>query len=196
MLLQKKFLDGIRNGSVTLAFRRWRRPSVRQGGSLMTAAGELQIGSISQVTLESISTADARQAGYESREVLLAELTRREEGEFYGIELGRLLPDSRIALRDSPAMGEELDKLRKQLQRMDARSSGPAWTQRVLELVGAHVGVRAGDLCALVDQDKVPFKRNVRKLKNLGLTESLEVGYRLSPRAEALLNGLRGENEG
>ena len=31
------------------------------------------------------------------------------------------------------------------------------------------------------------FKVNVRKLKGLGLAESLEVGYRLSPRGRALL---------
>ncbi len=31
------------------------------------------------------------------------------------------------------------------------------------------------------------FKTNVRKLKALGLTESLEVGYRLSPRGRAFL---------
>lgn len=35
-----------------------------------------------------------------------------------------------------------------------------------------------------------PFKANVRKLKELGLTESLEVGYRLSARGRALLDAL------
>jgi hypothetical protein len=32
-----------------------------------------------------------------------------------------------------------------------------------------------------------PFKVNVRKLKALGLTESLEIGYRLSARGHAWL---------
>ena len=31
------------------------------------------------------------------------------------------------------------------------------------------------------------FKRDVRKLKELGLTESLEIGYRLSPRGVAFM---------
>jgi hypothetical protein len=35
--------------------------------------------------------------------------------------------------------------------------------------------------------ERLPFKANVRKLKALGLTESLDIGYRLSPRGEALL---------
>jgi len=52
-------------------------------------------------------------------------------------------------------------------------------------------GGRAGDLCRMAGQDKMSFKLNVRKLKTLGLTESLEVGYRLSPRGIALLDELR-----
>ena len=41
-------------------------------------------------------------------------------------------------------------------------------------------------------QEKMPFKVNVRKLKRLGLTESLDVGYRLSPRGAVVLSALRG----
>jgi hypothetical protein len=41
-------------------------------------------------------------------------------------------------------------------------------------------------------QDKLTFKANVRKLKSLGLTVSLEVGYRLSPRGRALLESEAG----
>ena len=57
----------------------------------------------------------------------------------------------------------------------------------MLEVLGAQPGVRAGDLCELVGQEKQQFKLNVRKLKNLGLTESLGTGYRLSPRGRDLL---------
>jgi hypothetical protein len=38
-------------------------------------------------------------------------------------------------------------------------------------------------------RERLPFKADVRKLKALGLTESLEVGYRLSPRGRAYLEG-------
>ena len=104
-------------------------------------------------------------------------MTRREDGQVYRIELGALGPDPRIALREVPATGEELQALRKQLQRLDARAGGAPWTLRVLEVLRAHAGVRAGDLCGLVDQDKAQFKRNVRTLKSLGLTESLGTVY-------------------
>ena len=36
-------------------------------------------------------------------------------------------------------------------------------------------------------QERLSFKTRVRRLKALGLTESLEVGYRLSPRGAAFL---------
>lgn len=191
MLFQKRFLNGIRNGTVKLAFRRWRRSTVREGGTLLTSVGELHIGSVRPVTLDSISAADARHAGYESRDVLLAELNRREEGDVYRIELGPLHPDPRIALRESHATGKELQELRGQLNRLDSSAKGASWTFRALEVLSSHSGVRAGDLCGLVDQEKMQFKRNVRKLKNLGLTESLGTGYRLSIRGTALLDDLR-----
>jgi hypothetical protein len=60
-----------------------------------------------------------------------------------------------------------------------------------LEALRSHPEVRAGDVCCLVGQEKEKFKLNVRKLKNLGLTESLGTGYRLSPRGESLLDYLR-----
>ena len=49
--------------------------------------------------------------------------------------------------------------------------------------------MRAADLAAALGREKLPFKADVRKLKALGLTESLERGYRLSPRGRAWLAG-------
>jgi hypothetical protein len=42
-------------------------------------------------------------------------------------------------------------------------------------------------LARALGAEKMRFKQDVRKLKELGLTESLEVGYRLSPRGQAVL---------
>ena len=191
MLFKNEILRGILSGAVTLAFRRWRRPTVREGGTLLTPVGEIEIGSIRTISLSSITAADARSAGYESRGALLEELKRRTEGEVYRIELGTLHPDPRLALRDAPADGEELAELQTKLQRLDARAESGSWTLRVLGVLGSHPGVRSGDLCGLVDQEQIKFKRNVRKLKNLGLTESLGTGYRLSARGAHVLDMLR-----
>jgi len=191
VIFRQRFLDGIQKGNITVAFRRWRRPSVKSGGTLMTAVGMLHIRDVSLVSLESISNAEARRAGYESREVLVEELTERSDGKIYRIELGALEADPRIALRKTRASESELQNLIVRLDRLDARSNKAPWTRRVLDLVFAHPARRAGDLCKMAGQDKMSFKLNVRKLKTLGLTESLEVGYRLSPRGAALLDELR-----
>ena len=188
MLFRQSFLDGIRDGTITLAFRRWRRPSVRSGGTLLTAAGQLSITSVDEVALTRISEADARRAGYTSREALLAELRARDEGKVYRIELGALRVDPRVALRQSASLSEtECDEIARRLNRHDERSSHGPWTRQTLDLIRSRPGVRAGDLCRLVGLDLPPFKLNVRKLKTLGLTESLEVGYRLSPRGTSFM---------
>jgi predicted transcriptional regulator len=72
---------------------------------------------------------------------------------------------------------------------MDRASSHGPWTAAVLELIAENPGVRAPDLAARMGRETLPFKRDVRKLKELGLTESLEVGYRLSPRGRAYRRG-------
>ena len=63
------------------------------------------------------------------------------------------------------------------------------WTREALALIEANPARRAPDLAAELGRETAPFKRDVRKLKELGLTESLEIGYRLSPRGAALLGG-------
>ena len=52
----------------------------------------------------------------------------------------------------------------------------------------------AADLAAGVDREKLPFKVDVRKLKERGLTESLDVGYRLSPRGRLVLDHIHRSN--
>jgi hypothetical protein len=191
VIFRQEFLDGIKDGSITVAFRRWRRPSVKAGGTLLTAVGLLHITDVSPVSMDDISEADARRAGYANRHVLVEELTERTDGGLYRIELGALEADPRIALRQKRAGDSDLQALIVRLDRLDARSGGAPWTRRVLDLIDAHPARRAGDLCKMAGQDKMDFKLNVRKLKTLGLTESLEVGYRLSPRGAALLEQLR-----
>ena len=192
MIFRQEFLDGIRKGRITIAFRRWRRPSVKAGGKLLTAVGLLHIRDVIPITIGSIVEADARRAGYESRQALVEELNERTDGKLYRIELGALEADPRIALRKSVPESDGLDALAARLRRLDAHASGEPWTAKVLETIDAHPAVRAGDVCVIVGQEKMAFKLNVRKLKALGLTESLEIGYRLSPRGQNLLRRLRG----
>nr|MCU0636756.1 hypothetical protein [Gemmatimonadaceae bacterium] len=107
MLFRTAFLAGIQSGAIRLAFRRWQRPTVRAGGTLLTPVGQLSIGAVEPVTLDQISAADARLAGYRSRDAVLAELTRRPAGTVYRIELGPLRADPRIELCEQPTGSDE-----------------------------------------------------------------------------------------
>jgi hypothetical protein len=199
MLFKQAFLDGIQAGTITLAFRRWQRPTVKAGGTLLTAVGQLSIDNVDPVTLAEITAADARRAGWDSLEALRKELQRGarrdgggstdggDGGRIYRVELGALRADPRVALRAEGLDAKAADDLRVRLDRLDARADDGPWTRRTLELIRDHPGVRAGDLCKKVKMEMQPFKVNVRKLKALGLTESLEIGYRLSARGHAWL---------
>lgn len=173
-----------------MAFRRWQRPTVKTGGTLLTRAGQLEIKSVARVEAGDITNEDAQRAGFDSRDELIAELDRRGDGEMYRIGFGALNADPRIALREAPPDDTQIATLRAKLARLDAASPIGAWTRKTLEVIRDHPAVRAGDICKLVGQDRATFKPNVRKLKAIGLTISLEIGYRLSPRGEALLRKL------
>ena len=51
------------------------------------------------------------------------------------------------------------------------------------------------ELAAELGRDRPSFKLDVRKLKALGLTESLDVGYRLSPRGLAVLAAIQSDRD-
>lgn len=56
-----------------------------------------------------------------------------------------------------------------------------------LQSIADRPATRAAELAAETGRPKAKFKTDVRKLKELGLTESLDIGYRLSPRGRAFL---------
>jgi hypothetical protein len=186
MLLNRRALDGIEAGEIDLAFRRWKRPTVKAGGRLRTRAGLLAIDAVEPTSERRITREDARRAGFRTRRELLASL--RPEGRLYRVELHRLGDDPRVALRERARISaSERAELDARLDRMD-RARGEPWTRRVLELIRNRPETLAADLAASIGMEKAPFKRDVRKLKELGLTESLPVGYRLSPRGRAYLS--------
>jgi hypothetical protein len=133
-----------------------------------------------------ITDAEARAAGEADREAVLARLRRREPDPLYRIVLRYAGADPRVALREDVAP-EELAALAARLDAIDARSSRGPWTWTVLELIERRPATLAADLAAQLGRERRAFKADVRRLKELGLTESLERGYRLSPRGRALL---------
>lgn len=190
MLLNGETLGGIESGAITLAFRRWKRPTVKAGGTLLTPIGQLAIEAVDRVDAADISEDEAAAAGFESAEAVRTELSERDGGDVYRIRLSLAGPDPRVALREAKPEGAELEALLARLAVMDARRhSGPS-SRRILEAIRDRPGVLAAELAASLGEERAPFKARVRKLKALGLTESLTVGYRLSPRGNAVLDAL------
>jgi hypothetical protein len=188
MLFPQRFWSGLADGSVELAFRRWRRAGVRVGGTQLTPAGVLAIDAVDVVDVGDITEDDARRAGYRDRSELLAELDRHPDGTLYRVTFHHAGADPRLALRqDAEVPDDELARIRARLARLDRASRHGPWTETVLRLIAARPAVRAADLAASLGRGTQPFKTDVRKLKHLGLTESLEVGYRLSPRGRTVL---------
>jgi hypothetical protein len=190
VLLDGPTLAGIEAGRVTVAFRRWRRPTVKAGGTLLTAIGQLAIDGVEPVDEAALTTHDALAAGFDDLSALRAALAVRSEGDVYRITLRHAGPDPRIALREDLPDDDELLRLIDRLVRWDRASARGAWTRATLALIQERPGVRAADLAKVMGVETPPFKVDVRKLKGLGLTESLEVGYRLSRRGRAVLDRL------
>lgn len=188
MLFRQPLWPGLADGSVTVAFRRWRRPTVRAGGTLRTPAGVLAIDRVDVIAPADITAADAARAGYATVEAVLADLPAGNDRRLYRIEFHHAGDDPRIALRERDDIApSDIADILARLDRLDASSADGPWTRRTLRLLVDHPAERAADLAELVGLDKPRFKRRVRRLKELGLTESLAVGYRVSPRGRALL---------
>lgn len=192
MLIKRRFLDGIVDGSVDLQFRRWRRPMAKVGGTMRTAVGVLAVDGVDVVSPERITKRDARRAGHDSVAELLAQ-DRDREGDLYRIRLRFVGDDPRVALReDADLDADALADIEARLARLDRASTRGPWTRQVLQLVHDQPATLAATMAESIGRDRSSFKLDVRKLKNLGLTESLQTGYRISPRGTAVLRYLVG----
>jgi len=187
MLLRRAELEASKVGEIDLAFRRWERPRLRTGTLMRTAIGLVEVTAVEPIALDAITDEDARRAGAGSRAELLARLQKNAECPVYRIGLRYAGADPRIALRENSTLTTgELERIEARLMRLD-RVRGEPWTTATLELIERHPATKAAELAGPTKRELLAFKRDVRKLKELGLTESLERGYRLSPRGRAFL---------
>ena len=195
MLVKTAILEQIRSGKITLIFRRWKKPGVKAGGTQLTQLGVLAIDSIDVVTERQISDKDAKAAGYGSKAELLADLYDRDE-DIYRIGVRWAGEDPRKLLRqNSDLNATEIDEIIAKLQKLDAGSKRAPWTQQYLQLIHDQPNAHAAILAEQIGLDIPRFKPWVRKLKALGLTESLSPGYRLSPRGQKVLEALRQKHD-
>ena len=197
LLFKKAFWDGLISGEITLTFRRWQRSHVRVGGRYRChPIGVLEVDAVAIITAVSITPADAKRAGFASREALMAYLAELgpldEATSVHRVELHHGGDGDRveIALKDDLTK-EDVLAIKAKLAKMDAKKR---WTKQTLALIEKNPRVAASKLAAQIGRETLPFKADVVKLKKLGLTQSFEVGYELSPRGRAYLASVTQKN--
>jgi hypothetical protein len=187
MLVKRTTLDAIVARDIDLVFRRWKRATVKTGGTLRTSVGMLDIIAVDRITIRQVTPDEAKRAGYATKTELLRSL-RGRSGDLYRVTVSVGGEDPLVELRsDTDIDAAQLADVRSRLARMDASSPSGPWTSTYLEILRDNPHVRAEDLATGIGLDKPTFKNNVRKLKKLGLTISHSPGYELSPRGHVLL---------
>lgn len=196
LLFKKAFHEGLVSGAITLTFRRWQKPHVRAGGRYRChPIGVLEVEEVRVVPVARITSAEAKRSGFASREALVAHLAElgplEEDTEVWRVAFHHGGDGDRVELALEDALTEEdVATIRAKLARMDA--SAP-WTAATLAIIGRRPRIAASKLAAELGRETLPFKEDVRKLKKLGLTQSFEVGYEISPRGLAYLARTKGD---
>ena len=188
VLLPPKIAHGVADSSVTLAFRRWRKQDVTPGATFRTPAGVIRVDDVAVIDPAAITDAEAVLAGHRDADAVRRALAGEPTWPTYRVELSWAGADPRVALReDTDLRPEDVAAIDARLERLDRASNHGPWTMQTLDLIRRRPQTRAPDLAAEVGRERDPFKIDVRKLKNLGLTISHPVGYELSPRGRAYL---------
>lgn len=188
MILTDRVARGVASGEVVQIFRRWAVARVRVGSALHTSAGMVEIVGVDPVAPLDISDEDARLAGESSAAAVRAAFRGSAGDPVFRISVRYAGPDPRVGLRGAADLSpRDIEEIGAALARLDRASRRGPWTAVVLDAVAANPGRRAGDLAAMLARDKESLKLDIRKLKNLGLTHSLETGYEIAPRGAAYL---------
>lgn len=197
---------GLASGAITLTFRAWSQPQAKVGGRYRAGPTTLLVDDIGQMRAGDITDEEARQAGAADRAEVVARLAKRPAGRYGGPAVERDITVDTLVWRvafhrveddPAPALGEQDDlspddvaHITRRLDRLDAAGPDGPWTSATLRLIAAQPAVVSTVLATELGREREPFKVDVRKLKRLGLTVSLDVGYRLSPRGEAYLRSV------
>ncbi|MFC9690659.1 hypothetical protein ACFTSF_19070 [Kribbella sp. NPDC056951] len=194
MLFAGRDKEGVEDGWITSAYRRWSEARVVEGRIYRTNAGRIQIDSISEINpaLIADNDPDVARADRSNAGDILRRLRGDDTWPTFLIRFHLVKePDPREQLAaQTDLSADDLAEIKERLARFDAGNPHGPWTTQTLRLIQSKPATRAADLAATLGRETAPFKLDVRKLKNLGLTYSLETGYELSPRGTAYLNTL------
>ncbi|ASK29664.1 hypothetical protein CEY12_05900 [Chryseobacterium sp. T16E-39] len=196
MLFKEVHLKGIKSGDITLAFRNWKKATVNSDSLLHTSIGLVKIHNVEAVNENDITDKDALNAGFTDKKELMKSLKDYNTGTLFKITVGYHSEDPRIELREQAELSEQqFADLTKKLDRMDQFSKQGAWTKSVLAAIKENPHLHAAGIATLTGSEKDLLKLNIRKLKNLGLTISHQVGYEISPLGNEYLKRLGNQIE-
>ncbi len=186
LLFQKRFHQGLVDGSITLTFRRWQKPHVKAGGRYRVhPIGVVMVDAVAIVKDSDVSEADAKLSGFASLDEMRGWMRPGLEP-LYRVQLHHAGDGDRVEIAtDDNLTPAALTELKKRVARLEKQ--GP-WVKKVLRLIARHPRVAASKLAKRLKRETLPFKVDVRKLKRLGLTMSFEVGYEVSPRGRRFLS--------
>jgi len=198
VLFKQTFKALIRDGSVTMTFRAWKAAKVVVGNSYRLGPDDaIVVEAVDEVAVGSITPAQARRSGFANVDELLAMLRKSARSRLTSrSKVFRVAfrheqqADPRAERREDASAGA-LDDVQARLERMDRLSRRGPWTTEALQLIAQHPRVAASKLAPRMPRETRAFKADIRKLKELGLTVSHEVGYSLSPRGRAMLRRVR-----
>jgi hypothetical protein len=181
--------ERVARGEITVTWRLWKYAHVKPGRPYSTGFGFVHVEDVRRVHAADVTDADAHEAGLPDAAALIdlacahtgADPT--PETALYRVQFHYLdTPPEKPAL--------SLDEIEKRLDRLDSASPRSPWTLATLRAIEADAGVPARLLAIDRGLDTPAFKRNVRKLKALGLTISLDTGYELSELGQTYLDSL------
>jgi hypothetical protein len=185
LLFQKRFHQGLVDGSITLTFRRWKKPHVKPGGRYRVhPIGVVMVDALSTVRDDELTDADAGACGFQS----LAEMKQwliPGKDPLFKVTLHHAGDGDRVEIAtDDKLSPEALAELKTRIARLEKKGR---WVKKTMRLIAKHPRIAASQLAKKLKRETLPFKVDVRKLKRLGLTMSFEVGYELSPRGKRYL---------
>lgn len=188
MLFKQKDLDGIKGGSISLAFRKWKKLTVSSGSLIKTSVGLIKIISTKEISLNEITDTEAQNAGFASAQALIQLLEGQKEGAIYKIEVAFDSENPSVESHEKASLDEEeFESIKAALENLDKFSKVGKWTTKTLLVIQENPKMKAADLAVKAKKEKEWLKLNIRKLKGLGLTISHEPGYTLSPTGEEYL---------
>ena len=191
MMFTQDAVPGLADGTITVTFRAWKRPQAKVGGRFHKGDLWFEVDSVTVVPVSSITRTDARRAGEADVDGVLKRLRHPDPAtEVFRVAFHRI-DSAGPPTEDADLTPEDVAEIARRLDRLDGASPVGAWTRPTLALIGTHPGVVSTTLAELLGRERPALKTDVRKLKRLGLTVSLEVGYELSPRGRAFLDATR-----